>query len=330
MASESPAPEPAAFDRVSRLEFETEWPPGHAAAWLIDGAEPILVDAGVPDEGGERTLREGLAARGHTVGDVGHVVVTHPHSDHVGQVPTLMEAGAEVYAPADALEQIRRDPDDLAASVRETAREAGLDPERADFHVEKAVASLERDRRLLPPEDVDVAVPFDDPFAVGAHEFTAIHTPGHQKHHASFTVELDGRPVLFSGDALIEPFRAAAIHAGMDRGAYEAIDAFYAAMDRFAALDAEHAFPGHGPDFADVSGAIASTRGSLDRLVEATADALRAVEPATPLAVSHERFGEAEHPAPLLDTVGAIGTLETQGRAAYTVEDGVRQYEYTG
>jgi len=318
-----------AVDRVSRIEFETEWPPGHAAAWLVDGPEPTLVDAGVPGEGGEETLREGLAAHGYAPADVAHVVVTHPHSDHIGQVPTLLATGARLYAPAAALDQIRRDADDLADSVRETARAAGLDGAAVESHVEQAVDSLERDRRLLPPEEVDVPVAFDEPFAVGGREFRAVHTPGHQRTHASFVGDL-GRPTLFSGDALIEPFRAAAIHAGMDREAYDAIDAFYAAMDRFDALEVAHAYPGHGPDFADVAGAVASTRADLDELVEATAAALRAVEPATPVAVGHERVGPSEHPAPLLDTLGALGTLETRGHADYRLVEGVRRYEYTG
>jgi glyoxylase-like metal-dependent hydrolase (beta-lactamase superfamily II) len=314
------------LDNVFRIEFDVDWPPGHAVAWLVDGPEPVLVDAGPPGEDAAETLTDALATRGYEFADVDHVVVTHPHSDHVGQIPRLLEAGARLYAPGPALDQLRRDPDDLEVAVRETAREAGLDEERADRAVEQAVDSLERDWRLLPPDEVDIEFGFGEDFSVGEYTFTPHHTPGHQQTHASFTVDLDGT-ALFSGDALIEPFRAAAIHAGIDHGAYEAIDAFYTAMDRFEAIEADRAFPGHGPAFDDIQGAVDSTRESLDGLVEGTAEALAAVEPATPLEVSYERAGPAEHPATLLDTLGALGYLETAGRADCYLADGVRQYE---
>ena len=314
------------LDGVVRIEFEVDWPPGHAVAWLVDGPEPVLVDAGAPGETATETLADALDTHGYGVGDIDHLVVTHPHSDHVGQVPTLLEAGARLYAPGPALEQLRRDPEDLEAAVRQTAREAGLDGDRVDRAVEQAVDSLERDRRLLPPDEVDVAFDFGEPFDAGGHVFTPLYTPGHQKTHASFLAELGGT-ALFPGDALIEPFRAAAIHAGIDRGAYRAIDAFYDAMDRFEAVEADRAFPGHGPAFDDIGGAVDSTRASLDSLVEDTAEALRAVEPTSPAEVSYERVGPAEHPATLLDTLGALGSLADAGRAECRLVDGVRRYE---
>ena len=45
---------------VRRLEFSVDWPPWHAAAFLVEGPtdEPVLVDAGVPDATGEEELRE--------------------------------------------------------------------------------------------------------------------------------------------------------------------------------------------------------------------------------------------------------------------------------
>ncbi len=314
------------LDRVFRIEFEVDWPPGHAVAWLVDGPEPVLVDAGAPGEAATETLTDALDAHGYGLADIEHLVVTHPHSDHVGQVPTLLEAGARLYAPGPALKQLRRDPDDLEAAVRRTAREAGLGDDRVDRAVEQAVDSLERDWRLLPPDEVDVAFDFGEPFDAGGHIFTPLYTPGHQKTHASFLAELGGT-ALFPGDALIEPFRAAAIHAGIDRGAYRAIDAFYDAMDRFEAVEADRAFPGHGPAFDDIGGAVDSTRESLDSLVEDTAEALRAVGPTSPVEVSDERAGPAEHPATLLDTFGSLGSLEAADRAECRLVDGVRQYE---
>ena len=312
---------------VHRLEFDVDWPPGHVAAYLIDGPEPVLVDAGAPAEANDRELDEGLDAFGLAPGDVRHVVVTHPHTDHIGQVPRLTEAGARLYAPEPAVEQLDRDPGELAAGVRETAIETGLDPDGTDEHVERALESLERSRRLLSPDEVDVAFEFGGSFTVGDHAFEPIHTPGHQIHHACFRVELDGTTVLFSGDALVEPFRAAALHVGLDHGAYDAVAAFYRGLDNLDGLGVDRVYPGHGPVFDDFSGVLATTRDRLGGTVGSVERTLGEIGPATPIEVTLARVDELDHPAVLLDTVGALGYLDERGRATFERDDdGARQY----
>lgn len=318
-------------DRVTRLEFDIEWPPKHVAAYLIEGPEPVLVDAGAPGEEAQEQFVSVLAAHGYDPEDVAHVVVTHPHTDHTGQVPLLLEGGARLYAPAAALEQLQRDPDDLEAAVRQAAREAGLPRDRMDQLVHRAVDSLDRNRKLLPEDHVEHAFEFDEPFTVAEHTFTPIHTPGHQIAHACLETPLGGETALFSGDALIEPFRAAALHVGLDRETYDAVDAFYRGMDRLAGRDVDRVFPGHGPVFEEYDRVVETTVDRLDALVEDVADHLeQAVAergPSSPLGVTLARVGDLNHPAPLFDTVGALGTLDRRGRATYELDDdGVRRY----
>lgn len=136
---------------ISRFDFDIEWPPKHAAAYLIETTEPILIDTGNPDDRAEETIRDGLDANGLELADVEAVIVTHPHSDHIGQVPLLREAGATVYAPAPVLERLERDPDDLADGVREIGRSAGYQGEAIEHEIERAQNSLRRNRRLLAP-----------------------------------------------------------------------------------------------------------------------------------------------------------------------------------
>ena len=326
-AAASSAKREAAGGTVHRLEFDVDWPPGHVAAYLIDGPEPVLVDAGAPAEANDRELDRGLEELGYAPGDVRHVVVTHPHTDHIGQVPRLLDGGARLYAPKPVVEQLDRDPDDLATGVRETAIETGLDPDGTDEHVDRAVDSLERSRRLLPPDRVDVTLEFDEAFTVGDYRFHPVHTPGHQIHHACFRVDLGGGSVLFSGDALIEPFRAAALHVGLDHGAYDAVAAFYRAFDRLDGLDVDRVYPGHGPVFDDFRGVLEESRDRLDGTVASVERTVGEIGPATPMAVTLARVDELDHPAVLLDTVGALGYLDEHGRATVDYdEDGARQY----
>ena len=313
------------FSTVHRLEFDVPWPPKHVAAYVIDGPEPILIDAGTPGDDGEPALERGLERAGYTISDIEHVLVTHPHSDHLGQADTLRGAGATIYAPAKALDRLRTDPETIREGVHETGRGAGYDGDRLAEIVDGELESFRRNRRLLDP---DATVPIDPgaTIAVGDRQFRALETPGHQIHHLSFETDLEGTTVLFSGDALVEPFRPGAFQVGVNRGAYGGVDAYYDAMDRLETTAATHVCPGHGPTFDDPRRAVTLTRNRLDDLLVETRAAVDAVEPATPLAVAEERIGSVRYTAPVMDTMGALGTLERRGEVEYELEGGVRYY----
>lgn len=317
----------AAAGRVSRIDFDIEWPPKHAAAYLIEEPAPILIDTGDTQEQAESTIREGLAAKGYDLEDVAAVIVTHPHSDHIGQVPLLREAGATVYAPRPVLGQLEREPADLVAGVHEIGRSVGYHDEAIEHETERAKSSLERNRRLLDPE---AAVPFefDEPVTVAGREFDPIYTPGHQVHHASLATEINGERVLFSGDVLIEPFRPGAINVGLDYGAYDAVDDFHRAMDGLEGRTIDRVFPGHGPVFTDYEGVIESTRSALESLTAETLEAVSAVGPATPLEITRHRSGKVRHLPQLLDTLGALGTLEGRDSIEYENRDSARYYSF--
>ena len=226
--------------------------------------------------------------------------------------------------------RLRRSTDDLASGVRRTARQSGFDEDQLDGAVKEAVDSLRRSRRLLPPDEVDVALDFGTGFTVADHRFEAIHTPGHQADHACFQVATDDRALLFAGDVLIQSFRAGAINVGIDTEAYDAIVQFYAAYDRLAGRDIARVFPGHGPVFTDYEATIARSRRDLDDLLDSVEGSLDALSSATPLRLAQERASGGRLTHVLLDTIGALGCLDSRGRATFDVEDGVRRYRCVG
>lgn len=312
------------LERIHRLEFEVDWRPGHVACYLVDGPEPILVDAALPDH--EDALREALAGYGYGPADVEHLLVTHPHVDHVGQVPTVLEEGdPTVYAPAGVRERFARDPAGLEARVRRNCEEAGFPDEQLEMAVDMAVESLERDSSLLPSESVDVWIEPGDTTAVGGLEVGAVHAPGHQADHLCYPAEVEGESVLLAGDMGIQPFRPVVMHDGLDDGHREAFAAFYEALDRLAALDVDRVYPGHGPVHDDLAGAVERDRESLDErleeVVELVADGHSTV-PAVAMALAGERGVKYLIP----EAMSALAHLDGEGVVESELRDGVRHY----
>ncbi|PSP61482.1 hypothetical protein BRC77_13020 [Halobacteriales archaeon QH_8_64_26] len=209
------------IEDVHRIEFDVDWPPGHVAAYLLDTPEPTLIDTGMTGERAGDRLEEALTAAGYDLADVAHLVLTHPHVDHVGQVPTVIErAHPTVYAPVGVRERLGRDPDDLARQVEANATAAGLEGTERDRAIGMARESLERSRRLLPPAAVDRWIGEDgnDAITIGDVAFETIPTPGHQADHRCFETTIEGERVLFAGDTVLAPFRPVLLHVGLDRG----------------------------------------------------------------------------------------------------------------
>ncbi|MFC6720118.1 MBL fold metallo-hydrolase [Natrialbaceae archaeon GCM10025896] len=293
---------------------------------LIDGSEPILVDAGMVGEESLEQLQAGLANAGRSLSEIEHLVVTHPHVDHLGQIPAIQEAAdPTVYAPAGVRKRLDRDRADLEETVRVNGKAAGLVGSTLEMAIEKSTESLERNQALLDPETVDHWIEHDQLFTVGGLELRAIHTPGHQADHLCYYGDLDGEAVLFSGDLLLEPFRSVIIHTGLDDGVEDGVKAFYTSLERLDGLDVDRVFPGHGPAHQQSEAMIERSRGSLDRMLDHTYGLIEDGA-TTALDIAAERSGDREIQYVLCEVVGALAFLEAEGRLERSVEDGVNQY----
>lgn len=316
---------------VHRIECSVDWPPGHVAAYLLDCEEPILFDAGMAGEEAGEELDAALADAGRERADIEHLVVTHPHTDHVGQVPEILDAAAPtVYAPETVEQRFQRDPADLGETVRRNAQAAGVQGSYLEEAVEMSVESLERDSTLLPSEAVDEWLDLGGTVDIGPYTFETVHTPGHQADHLCFRTDVDGESVLFSGDMALTVFRPVAMHTGFDDGYEEAIDAFYTALDRLADLDVDRVFPGHGPVHTEFESAVADDRESLDRLLSRTREELSTESATSALELAFQRAGDRDIRYLVIETASALAKLERDGEVVGETDDaGVRQYRLT-
>lgn len=173
-------------DRVARMWF----PGADNNAFLIRaGRETTLVDCGPPS--GMASLVKAVRVGGGRVDDVRHVVLTHCHTDHTGNLASVAAAaGITVYGhPMDA--EIVRDGAERPRGVAN----------RLLGRIMLAMAGASS-RASAAPVHVDVADGKELDVAGG---LRCVHTPGHTAGHVSYLWP-EGR-VLFVGDAATNMFR---------------------------------------------------------------------------------------------------------------------------
>jgi glyoxylase-like metal-dependent hydrolase (beta-lactamase superfamily II) len=157
----------------------------YTAAYLLDAAEPTLVETG------PGTSVEPVAAALDRLGigprALAHIVLTHIHLDHAGGVGQLAERfpRATVWVHERGAPHLV-DPSRLVAS---TARVWGEREMRELFGPAEPVD----DERVRSLRDTDV-------IRMGDRELEVLDTPGHASHHVALVDSLTG--AAFTGDAL--------------------------------------------------------------------------------------------------------------------------------
>lgn len=319
---------------LHRLEFDVDWPPGHVAAYVIDGPEPILVDAGINNEDSEETFREELTKVDLTPADIEHVLVTHPHIDHVGQLDTIRAAtDPTIYAPKQWGDRGGY-PDEVTA---EYVREAGVPAAMVEEVVDRYRDTRSDVTSLLDPDTVDEWVPPNETFTIGEYSVSSVATPGHHRDHLCYVFPQEGvapqdthsssdeKQLCFSGDMAISTFRAPVLHAVFQPAHRDGIQAYHDALDTLAELPVDRIFPGHGPVHDDIEGAIEVARVGLDRLIEGTAEALDP-DGTTAVTAAQERTDDIRSGPWVPEADAALAALEADGRADSHLDDGVRYY----
>jgi hydroxyacylglutathione hydrolase len=196
--------------------------------FVLPGPKPVLIDTGYlghwPD------TRAALAALGVEPARVSLIITTHTHCDHIGGNAPIQEASGCDIALHPKGAGYMRARDDFSPWWRYYAQEA-------DFFTPT--------REL---EDCETV-------RVGPHEFTVLYTPG----HASDGIVLyhPAEKVLISSDTLWEK-DVAVMTLGVE--GEDAVEKALASLERLAGLEARAVFPGHGPPFRDLAGALKLAR----------------------------------------------------------------------
>jgi glyoxylase-like metal-dependent hydrolase (beta-lactamase superfamily II) len=246
-----------------RLRIPLAWEAiNHVNAYLVEGDELTLVDCGTAGHPScAEALEVAIGAAGHALEDVGRLVLTHIHSDHMGLAPLVVErSGAEVWAHPDDghFYDAIRDTDRIVAARERRSRQEGvpehrLEPFRtADEELQGALGPVTATHTLA--DGVTVS------------GFDVVETPGHCPSH----VCLARADVVIAGDLICPAFVP-----WLDYGySADPLAQTLASLDTLEALDAPLALPGHGRPITDVHATIEDTRSGFAQRLDATRRAL--------------------------------------------------------
>ncbi len=155
---------------------------GTIAAFLVEtAAGPVLVESGPATT--LPALEKGLGTLGFSLEDVRHVLLTHIHFDHAGAAWRLAEAGATIHVHPFGVDHLV----DSGVLWKSAKRIFGDSMDR-----------LWGEMRPIPADQVH-ACEDGATLEMGDRVFTALHTPGHAKHHIAWQLGGDER-VIFTGD----------------------------------------------------------------------------------------------------------------------------------
>ncbi|MCG8589009.1 MAG: MBL fold metallo-hydrolase [Proteobacteria bacterium] len=199
------APVPA-LPRLHQIILPTPWEVGPVQIYVIEGDPLTLVDTGVKSLASREALEAALDALGYGLGDVGRVVLTHFHEDHLGQVQTLREAGAEleVFAhehEAPMIEFFSAERDERLAETQALFEEYGVPSALLDEQTAWRRQAMRESPPLSEATRVENLVRDGDGIPFKEFELEVIHAPGHTAGHLLLHEPQSG--TLITGDHLM-------------------------------------------------------------------------------------------------------------------------------
>ena len=323
---------PASEAGIHRLAIPTPFAVGRVNVYLIEDEPLTLVDAGPNSGSSLDELQRQLEAHGHRIEDIGLVILTHQHIDHLGLVEILVEhSGAEVAALGAAAER-------LAAF--------GEDAEREDqFAVEVML-------RNGIPEDVTVALrsvsrsfrgwgshvavtrPLEDggTLELGDRRLQVLHRPGHSPSDTVFWDE--ERKILLAADHLLpkissNPLLARPLDGSGERP--QALVTYIESLKKTREMPAEIVLPGHGEPITDHAELIDSRFAGYERRKEKL-HRLIAERPRNAYELAQALWGNVAVTQAFLtlsEVIGHTDLLVNEGRVREVEDGSVIRYEAT-
>ncbi|MCK6562704.1 MBL fold metallo-hydrolase [candidate division KSB1 bacterium] len=243
---------------LHRIALPTPFPIGPVNVYLAEGEKLTLIDTGPKYADARAALQAGLAAQGYSFADLGQIILTHHHVDHLGLAAEIQaQSGAQVFTHAGNLpwlmdfEGTRQR---HARFYREFWQAAGV-PEAIITAMVRVSEGFSQFRDPFVP-----ALPLQegDHLNFAGCDWRVHHTPGHAGGliclwHAASRTLLSNDHLLkdTSSNPILEPPLP-----GEDRQPRRLLD-YLRELQRMAALEPVIAYAGHGEAIANVDELVA-------------------------------------------------------------------------
>ena len=332
-ATPEQALEQAALAGIHRLSISTPFAVGKVNCYLIEDEPLTLVDTGPNSGKALDELGTLLGERGHSIDDLGLIVVTHQHIDHLGLVEILVEhSGAEVAALGAAAQQLADFDEDAERNDRfavELMLRNGIPEE-----VTVALRSVARSFRAWGSK-VAVTRPLADGESLEFAErrLEALHRPGHSPSDTLFWDE--ERRILLAADHLIahissNPLISLPLDGSEQRP--QALVTYIESLKRTREMPAEIVLPGHGEPITNHVELIDARLAGHGRRKEKIFR-LIAERPRTGYELAQALWGNVAVTQAFLtlsEVIGHADLLVNEGRVREVDDGDVIRYETTG
>jgi glyoxylase-like metal-dependent hydrolase (beta-lactamase superfamily II) len=333
--------ERAAAEGIHCLRIPTPFAVGRVNTYLIEDDPLTLVDSGPNSGKALDELQHQLAERGRSIDDIGLVVLTHQHIDHLGLVDIIVNhSGAEVAAIdklvhwADHYSEDASKDDEFASAVMQRN---GIPEEmvRALRTVSSAFRSWGARARVTKPLHDGESLELRD------RSLQALHRPGHSP---SDTIFWDARrKILIAADHLIkhissnplisrpldEPDRDP-VEAARERP--RALVTYIESLRKTREMPAEIVLAGHGEPITDHV-ALIDERLEFHRRRAERIHGLIAEQPRSGHELAQALFGDVavtQAYLTLSEVLGHVDLLLQDGRVRETERKGVVYFEAVG
>ena len=320
----------AAAAGIHRLAIPTPFAVGRVNVYVIEDEPLTLVDAGPNSGTSFDELQRGVARLGHSLEEIGLVILTHQHIDHLGLVSLVAaRSGAEVAAIDVAVPFVEnysleaQADDDFA---RQIMLRHGIPAEVAG-----ALQSVSQAFRAWGARaDVTRPLRHGEDLRLRDRAFAVHHRPGHSPSDTVF--EDRERRVLIAGDHLLRhissnPLLTRPLDGSTERP--QALVAYLESLRQTREMDLEIVLPGHGEPITEHR-ALIDERLALHRRRSEKIHGLISERPRSAYELAQALWGNVavtQAYLTLSEVLGHMDLLLNAGRAREVSRDGVAFFE---
>jgi glyoxylase-like metal-dependent hydrolase (beta-lactamase superfamily II) len=312
------------------LPVPTPFAVGRVNCYLIEGEPLTLIDAGPRSDRSLAELESLVEATGHRIEDIGLVVATHQHIDHIGLISTVVKrSGAEVAALDLAVKRLAEfgsnseAEDNLAVSLMLSH---GISPDIANTL--RSLSTTYRD--YGDAVQVTRPLPEGSTLELSGRSLEVLHRPGHSP---SDTVFWDHeRRMAFGGDHLLSHISSnPLISRPLDGspGRTRSLVNYNESLAATREMPIDLMLSGHGDPITDHIDLIDRRMAAQERRLEKI-EGIIAARPRTAHAVAEEIWGNVAVTQAFLtlsEVIGHTDILQDQGRVLEREEHGLLIFE---